>query len=77
VKRLLIVVYPGLPVPMVNTLGIYLENPVIYYPVKLQGVGPGGILPKGTACPRLDHRRARRRRRHSPVLGVVARMAPA
>ncbi len=38
----LVVVYPGEPVPMSNTLGMYLENPVIYSPVKLQGVGPGG-----------------------------------
>jgi hypothetical protein len=45
--EVLIVVYPGLPVPMVNTQGIYLENPVMYYPLKLQGVGPGGILPNG------------------------------
>jgi hypothetical protein len=37
----LVVVYPGLQVNMINTLGLYLENPVIYSPVKLQGVGPG------------------------------------
>jgi hypothetical protein len=27
----------------VNPLGIWLENPIIYAPVKLQGVGPGGV----------------------------------
>jgi hypothetical protein len=37
----LVVVYPGVQVNMINTLGVYLENPVIYAPVKLQGVGPG------------------------------------
>jgi hypothetical protein len=49
--EVLVVVYPGLPVEMVNTLGIYLENPVIYFPIKLQGVGPGGRLPDGTGVP--------------------------
>jgi hypothetical protein len=43
----LIVVYPGKPVEMINPQGMYLENPVIYAPVKLQGVGPGGTLPNG------------------------------
>jgi hypothetical protein len=38
----LVVVYPGLQVDMWNTPGMYLENPVVYSPVKLQGVGPGG-----------------------------------
>jgi hypothetical protein len=46
-EQALIVVYPGIPVEMVNPQGMYLENPVIYAPVKLQGVGPGGTLPGG------------------------------
>lgn len=45
----LVVVYPGRPVPMVNPLGAYLENPVIYSPVRLQGVGPGGTYPDADA----------------------------
>jgi hypothetical protein len=44
----LVVVYPGLPTPFVNPLGFYLENPVIYSPVKLQGIGPGGVYADGT-----------------------------
>jgi hypothetical protein len=38
----LVVVYPGTPVQW-NPKGYYLENLVMYAPVKLQGVGPGGI----------------------------------
>jgi hypothetical protein len=38
----LVVVYPGAPVDMINPQGMYVENPVMYAPVKLQGVGPGG-----------------------------------
>jgi hypothetical protein len=34
--------------PLTNPLGFYLENPVIYSPVKLQGVGPGGVYTDGT-----------------------------
>lgn len=44
----LVVVYPGTPVAFTNPLGIYYENPVIYAPVKLQGVGPGGAYPDST-----------------------------
>jgi len=44
----LVVVYPGTPVPMINPLGMYLENPVIYSPIKLQGVGPGGAYADGS-----------------------------
>jgi hypothetical protein len=39
----LVVVYPGAKTPFTNPLGIYFENPVIYSPVKLQGIGPGGV----------------------------------
>ncbi|TKJ30226.1 MAG: hypothetical protein CEE40_05545 [Chloroflexi bacterium B3_Chlor] len=38
----LVVVYPGTPA-LWNPDGAYFENPVIYEPVKLQGVGPGGV----------------------------------
>jgi len=44
----LVVVYPGLTNTFTNPLGFYLENPVIYSPVKLQGVGPGGVYTDGT-----------------------------
>ncbi|MFN2183931.1 MAG: SdrD B-like domain-containing protein [Anaerolineae bacterium] len=44
----LVVVYPGVQVPFTNPLGIWFENPVIYAPVKLQGIGPGGIYADGT-----------------------------
>jgi hypothetical protein len=44
----LIVVYPGAPVDFVNPMGFYLENPIIYSPIKLQGVGPGGVYSDGT-----------------------------
>jgi hypothetical protein len=44
----LVVVYPGATSPFTNPLGIWFENPVIYSPVKLQGVGPGGIYTDGT-----------------------------
>jgi uncharacterized repeat protein (TIGR01451 family) len=37
----LVVVYPGMPAQW-NPTGSYLENVVMYAPVKLQGVGPGG-----------------------------------
>ncbi|NLE44307.1 MAG: hypothetical protein GX620_06265 [Chloroflexi bacterium] len=45
----LVVVYPGVETPLINPLGIYFENPVVYSPVKLQGVGPGGVYTDGTA----------------------------
>ncbi|MCU0520509.1 MAG: IPT/TIG domain-containing protein, partial [Anaerolineae bacterium] len=44
----LVVVYPGASVPFTNPLGFHLENPVIYEPVKLQGIGPGGVYTDGT-----------------------------
>ena len=44
----LVVVYPGLTNTFTNPLGFYLENPVIYSPVKLQGIGPGGVYTDGT-----------------------------
>jgi hypothetical protein len=43
ISQSLVVVYPGTQVPLTNPLGIYYENIVIYAPVKLQGVGPGGV----------------------------------
>jgi len=42
----LVVVYPGavdLTNPRYNGRGSYYENPIMYSPVKLQGVGPGGV----------------------------------
>lgn len=48
----LVVVYPGTPTPdnpRANPRGAYYENIVIHSAVKLQGVGPGGIYPNGTA----------------------------
>jgi hypothetical protein len=44
----LVVVYPGVQVPFTNPLGIWFENPVIYSPLKLQGIGPGGVYTDGT-----------------------------
>jgi hypothetical protein len=45
--RGLVVVYPGAPEQW-NPLGVYFENPVLYRPVKLQGIGPGGVYPDGS-----------------------------
>jgi hypothetical protein len=45
----LVVVYPGVTWPFTNPLGIWFENPIIYAPVKLQGIGPGGVYTDGTA----------------------------
>ncbi len=47
----LVVVYPGATSPFTNPLGIWFENPVIYAPVKLQGIGPGGVYTDGTNVP--------------------------
>jgi len=51
VDEALVVVYPG-PVditnPRYNGRGAYYENVVMHSPVKLQGVGPGGVYPDGT-----------------------------
>lgn len=41
-QRYLVVVFPG-PTYTYNPTGIYFENLVLYSPVKLQGVGPGGV----------------------------------
>lgn len=48
----LVVVYPGLVQgDRINPRGSYYENPIIYAPVKLQGVGPGGVYANGTPVP--------------------------
>jgi parallel beta-helix repeat protein len=51
VAKALVVVYPG-PVdnsnPRYNGRGAYYENVVMHSPVKLQGVGPGGVYPDGS-----------------------------
>ncbi|HZU87488.1 MAG TPA: SdrD B-like domain-containing protein [Anaerolineaceae bacterium] len=47
----LVVVYPGAQVAFTNPLGIYYENPILYAPVKLQGVGPGGTYADSTGVP--------------------------
>ncbi|MFN8443242.1 MAG: SdrD B-like domain-containing protein [Caldilineaceae bacterium] len=44
----LVVVYPDTPVQW-NPLGAYFENVVIYEPVTLQGIGPGGVYANNTA----------------------------
>ena len=43
----LVVVYPNTPEQW-NPFGVYYENLVISSPIKLQGVGPGGVQPDGT-----------------------------
>ncbi|MBU1750553.1 MAG: IPT/TIG domain-containing protein [Chloroflexi bacterium] len=48
VPESLVVVYPGAPVAFTNPMGYYYENPILYSPVKLQGVGPGGIYTTAT-----------------------------
>lgn len=58
VSKALVVVYPAAPAssdpasplynPRYNGRGAYYENIVIHSPVKLQGVGPGGLYPDGT-----------------------------
>jgi hypothetical protein len=45
----LVVVYPGVTSTFTNPLGIWLENPIIYAPVKLQGIGPGGVYEDAAA----------------------------
>lgn len=51
VAKALVVVYPG-PVdatnPRYNGRGAYYENLIMYSPIKLQGIGPGGVYPGGT-----------------------------
>jgi hypothetical protein len=48
VANALVVVYPGTSILFDNPLGFWLENPIIYSPVKLQGVGPGGVYADGS-----------------------------
>ncbi|MFN2167462.1 MAG: IPT/TIG domain-containing protein, partial [Anaerolineae bacterium] len=53
-QKALIVVYPGVPDPTnprFNPRGAYYENLLMYVPVKLQGVGPGGVYADGTFVP--------------------------
>jgi len=48
----LVVVYPGLAADQrTNPRGAYFENLVITKPVKLQGVGPGGVRANGQTVP--------------------------
>ena len=49
-SRALVVVYPNAP-SQFNPYGSYYENLVIKSPVKLQGVGPGGVRADGTLEP--------------------------
>lgn len=44
----LVVVYPGTGAPRINPLSAYYENLIISSPVKLQGVGPGGVRADNT-----------------------------
>ncbi len=46
-NRKLVVVYPG-PTSQFNPLGVYYENLLINTPIKLQGVGPGGVRADNT-----------------------------
>ena len=46
----LVVVYPG-PTGTFNPLGGYFENVIMHSPVKLQGVGPGGVWPTRPRSP--------------------------
>ncbi len=53
-RQSLVVVYPGQPDlvnPRANPRGAYYENLIISAPVKLQGVGPGGVYPDGSVVP--------------------------
>jgi len=54
VAEALVVVYPGpvdLSNPRYNGRGAYYENIVMHSPVKLQGVGPGGVYPATLGLP--------------------------
>jgi len=42
----LVVVYPGVKTVLTNPTGSYFENLVVFSPVRLQGVGPGGVNPE-------------------------------
>jgi SdrD B-like protein len=45
----LVVVYPGTPQgDRINPFGAYYENLILDTPIKLQGVGPGGVYPDGS-----------------------------
>jgi hypothetical protein len=48
-----VLVWPGQPDPdpLYNPRGAYYENIIIHSPVKLQGVGPGGVYPEATYVP--------------------------
>jgi hypothetical protein len=46
-QNALVVVYPTTPSDF-TPLGAYYENIIIHSPVKVQGVGPGGVRPDGT-----------------------------
>ena len=43
----LVVVYPDTP-ELWNPAGVYYENLAVYSPIKLQGVGPGGVYADGS-----------------------------
>jgi uncharacterized repeat protein (TIGR01451 family) len=44
----LVAVYPNTPITNTNPAGEYFENIILHSPVKLQGVGPGGIRADGS-----------------------------
>jgi hypothetical protein len=46
-QQYLVVVYPNTPSAF-TPLGTWYENLIIHSPLKLQGVGPGGVYPDGT-----------------------------
>jgi hypothetical protein len=46
--QVLLVVWPNTP-GLYNPFGGYNENVIIHSPVKLQGVGPGGVYPDGSS----------------------------
>ncbi|MEP7135950.1 MAG: SdrD B-like domain-containing protein [Chloroflexota bacterium] len=53
-KDSLVVVYPNAADPnnpRYNGRGAYYENLIMYAPIQLQGVGPGGVTPTGTIIP--------------------------
>ena len=58
-----VVVYPGTPA-LWNPNGTYFENVLIYSPLKLQGVGPGGVHADGSSVSGSVIDGARRCRRH-------------
>ncbi len=49
-ERSLVVVYPG-TTALWNPKGVYYENIVIHSPIKLQGIGPGGVYSDTTFVP--------------------------